>query len=364
MLCSFPLFYRSIAGWLWWPVAFLAALGAYVYMSDLPEHGNHPGKNNAELWNTLYFYYMHIQGLLGGLAGVVFLVFTRNTDFFLFNEGSKVAHKFMAVLITCLLEHFILWFLSPQAVRDGVRKQGEMFQDKHTWIMTFIYIMSFSCFIGYAAVFPKLIDFAYGSARAWGCIDTEGVFTVGGAEDDCLDHGGVWSKQVIDNPNAPNPFSYAWIGAGVGSLIRPVGGVAADAWGGANCTMVLTLWLAASSIWLGALLTRTITLDTPEDTFALFVFLSLNVFITAGGINGSSFRTIGVLYDKNLAGPVLGWSSAMGSYGAYIFPELFDIAIQAKNPGKTFYGLAGYYLIAGGLNYWYYVRPNAERRGA
>ncbi|CAB9500806.1 Nitrate nitrite antiporter [Seminavis robusta] len=201
-----------------------------------------------------------------------------------------------------------------------------MFHNKHTWIMTFIYIMSFSCFIGYAAVFPKLIEFAYGKSPEWGCI--------------------------IVNPDAPNPFSYAWIGAGVGSLLRPVGGMAADAWGGANCTMVLTLWLAAISMWLGSLLKRTVTLDHPEDTFALFVFLSLNVFISAGGINGTSFRTIGVLYDTKLAGPVLGWTSAMGSYGAYIFPELFDIAIESNSPAKTFYGLACYYLICAGLNWW------------
>ncbi|CAB9512762.1 Inherit from proNOG: Nitrate nitrite [Seminavis robusta] len=349
------------AGWVWWPVALLAAIGAYIWMSDLPEHGNHNG--NDELWNTIYFYCMHIQGLLGGALGVLFLIATRNTSFFHISEEVQIAHKFLAVLLTCVVEHLILWYVSPPVVREGVRKQGEMFRDKHTWIMTFIYIMSFSCFIGYAAVFPKLIDFAYGKSQEWGCTDQHGVFTVGGAEDDCLDYGGTWTKEAIDNPDAPNPFSYAWIGAGVGSLIRPVGGMAADAWGGANCTMVLTLWLAAVSMWLGSLLKKTISLDHPEDTFALFVFLSLNVFLSAGGINGTSFRTIGVLYDTKLAGPVLGWSSAMGSYGAYIFPELFDIAIESNSPEKTFYGLASYYLVCAGLNWWYYVRPGAERRG-
>ncbi len=35
------------------------------------------------------------------------------------------------------------------------------------------------------------------------------------------------------------------------------------------------------------------------------------VLFTASGIgNGSTFRTIGVIFDRQQAGPVLGWTSA------------------------------------------------------
>ena len=41
------------------------------------------------------------------------------------------------------------------------------------------------------------------------------------------------------------------------------------------------------------------------------------VLFAASGIgNGSTFRTIGVIFDRTKAGPVLGWTSAIGAYGA------------------------------------------------
>ena len=80
-------------------------------------------------------------------------------------------------------------------------------------------------------------------------------------------------------------------------------------------------------------------------------------------MNGTTFRTIGVLFDNKLAGPVLGWSSAIASYGAFVIPAMFGVSLNAGSPQYTLYGLAVYYTFCGVLNYWYYERPNAERRG-
>lgn len=58
-------------------------------------------------------------------------------------------------------------------------------------------------------------------------------------------------------------------------------------------------------------------------------------------MNGTTFRTIGVLFPPEEAGPVLGWSSAIASYGAFIIPVMFGKQ-QAGAPQVTSYGLVGY----------------------
>ena len=51
--------------------------------------------------------------------------------------------------------------------------------------------------------------------------------------------GGTWILDArLTNPNAPNGAAIAWLGACVGSLIRPIGGMLADKFGGAKMTMI------------------------------------------------------------------------------------------------------------------------------
>ena len=40
-------------------------------------------------------------------------------------------------------------------------------------------------------------------------------------------------------------------------------------------------------------------------------------------MNGTIFRSIAVLFDYKLAGTVLGWSSSIAAYGAFVIPALF-----------------------------------------
>ena len=104
-------------------------------------------------------------------------------------------------------------------------------------------------------------------------------------------------------------------------------------------------------------------LDNPEKNYGWFIFLFLNLFLCTGFMNGTTFRTIGVLFPPEEAGPVLGWSSAIASYGAFIIPTMFGIALKAGAPEVTFYGLGGYYVSCAVLNFWYYLRPGCEKPG-
>mmetsp|Transcript_4597 Transcript_4597/g.6532 ORF Transcript_4597/g.6532 Transcript_4597/m.6532 type:complete len:511 (-) Transcript_4597:523-2055(-) len=349
------------AGWFWWPICGLSAVGAFFWMSNNPAHGNHEGKNET-IWNLIYFYWLECVALGAAFVAVITLVATRDADVFTSSAGGKVGHKFFLVFLAAILEHLFMWYLSPAPVKTKLRDQARIFKDKHTWIMTWLYIMSFGSFIGFSGAFPKLIKDLFGYINVDGCTIDED-FTAGGNEDECLASGGSWGVGEIVNPNAPSVFSYSWMGACVGSLIRPIGGILADKYGGANVTMILIVWCTAAAIGAGIVVQKAGELDKPEEIFGWFVFLFLNLFFTVGAMNGTTFRTIGVLFCKELAGPVLGWSSAIASYGAFVIPAMFGVAISVDAPQTTLYALAAYYVTCGFLNFWYYVRPGCEKPG-
>ncbi len=61
-----------------------------------------------------------------------------------------------------------------------------------------------------------------------------------------------------------------------------------------------------------------------------------------------------------LTGPVLGWTSAVAAYGAFIIPKVFGGQIKSGTPEYALYGFAVYYLSCLAVNWWYYARKNAE----
>lgn len=280
--------------------------------------------------------------------------------------AGQVIHKFLLVILACACEH-VFMMLSPKKARDRVKKQVVIFKRKHTYIMTWLYIMCFGSFIGYSGSFPKLIVDLFGYLTADGCLESAGNFvpaSSGATEATC---SGEWKLSYdYPNPNAPNGSAVAWLGAAVGSLIRPVGGIMADKYGGAKMTNYAIIWCTIAAFGQGALVQTISRMDDPTSNnayYGLFVFLFINLFGCTGFMNGTTFRTIGVLFPPEESGPVLGWSSAIASYGAFIIPVMFGIALQAGNPQITFYGLGAYYVTCLLLNFWYYLRPGCEKPG-
>lgn len=344
------------AGWLWFPLCATSAILSFFWMSNQPHHGE---KNN--LHSLVNFYWMECVGFVASFIGVITLVLTRNSAL-VKTSGGQVAHKFLLVLLAMSCEHLFM-LASPKKARDRVIKQAVIFKRKHNYIMTWLYIMCFGSFIGYSGSFPKLIVDIFGYLKGDGCI-TDKVFELSDDQEACAAAGGEY---VFDydypNPNAPNGSKVAWLGAFVGSLIRPVGGIMADKYGGAKMTMIAIIWCTIAAFGQGALVQKARTLDDPNKFYGLFIFLFLNLFLCTGFMNGTTFRTIGVLFPPEEAGTVLGWSSAIASYGAFIIPTMFGIALQADAPQITFYGLGGYYVTCAILNFWYYLRPGCEKPG-
>ena len=88
-------------------------------------------------------------------------------------------------------------------------------------------------------------------------------------------------------------------------------------------------------------------------------FLFLVLFAASGIGNGSTFRTIGVIFDRTQAGPVLGWTSAIAAYGAFVAPIVIGEQIKAGTPQYAMYGFAIFYALCLVLNWWFYLRRNA-----
>jgi Na+/H+ antiporter NhaD/arsenite permease-like protein len=92
----------------------------------------------------------------------------------------------------------------------------------------------------------------------------------------------------------------------------------------------------------------------------LFMGLFVVLFLASGIGNGSTFRTIAMIFDRQQAGPVLGWTSAVAAYGAFVAPVVIGQQIKAGTPEMAMYGFAVFYAICLLLNWWFYLRPGAE----
>jgi MFS transporter, NNP family, nitrate/nitrite transporter len=223
-------------------------------------------------------------------------------------------------------------------MKPNLEKQFMIFRDKHTWSMTFLYIATFGSFIGFSNALPLAITVIFGSSHA-------------------VDAAGVW--QHTANPNSPSALTYAWIGPFVGALIRPVGGWISDKVGGSIVTQVISIVMVVASAAVGYVMLLAYQSATPEQYFFVFLVLFIVLFAASGIGNGSTFRTIGVIYDRQQAGPVLGWTSAVAAYGSFIAPLVIGGQIRAGTPQYAMYGFAVFYALCIVINWWFYLRREA-----
>ena len=224
-------------------------------------------------------------------------------------------------------------------IKPNLERQFKIFGNKHTWIMSVIYTMTFGSFIGYSAGFALAIKVIFGFQH--------------------LDVGGVLTHDTV-NPNGPSALTFAWMGPFIGAFIRPVGGWIADKMGGAKVTQWVSVVMIGSALGVAFYMNKAYTSATPEDFFVPFFLLFLLLFAATGVGNGSTFRTIAVVFDKEQAGPVLGWTSAVAAYGAFIIPIEFGDQIKAATPQYALMAFAFFYAICLVLNWWYYLGPKAE----
>lgn len=301
------------AALVWVPIMTILAVLAWVFMNNLPQHdcGPTPVAIGKYLW-------LQAIGFIGAGVGVGMLVFVQLPI-------PELVRIFLVLVVAVAATMLGMKFATPQTIQEPLNKQFAIFSNKHNWVMTWLYVMTFGSFIGYANAFPKLIDDVF-------VTPTNGLVT----------------------------SHYIWIGAAVGAFIRPVGGWLSDKLGGARVTQWDTWIMVGSTILAGYIVSLAGESEKPEQYFIPFLVTFVVLFATTGIGNGSTFRMIPIIFSKEQAGPVLGWTSAIAAYGAYLIPKIFATQIKAGTPEYALYGFAGYYASCLAVNWWFYARKNAE----
>ncbi len=303
-------------GLTWVPIILFFVVLAFLGMHNLLPASPHLRSTPSALLQISYLL------LLSGVASAIGLILLLQLKW----------NMWIVLPITILLTVLLMKALSPKQLRGNLDRQFAIFKNKHNWIMTILYVMTFGSFIGYSAAFPKLIQDIFG----------------------ILPDGSL-------NPNAPNPFAYAWLGPLVGSLVRPIGGWMSDKiQSGSKVTQWTTLVMIAAALGVAFCIIQAKGAPQPETYFLPFLVLFLILFITTGIGNGSTFRSIPFIFEKHQAGPVLGWTSAIAAYGSFIIPKVFGDQISKGHPENALFGFALYYVLCLILNWYYYERKNSE----
>jgi NNP family nitrate/nitrite transporter-like MFS transporter len=233
----------------------------------------------------------------------------------------------------------LAWFLMHDIAdaKASFASQMTIFNRKHNWIMCILYIGTFGSFIGFSAGFPLLAKSQFPE---------------------------VASLQL------------AFIGPLAGALSRAGSGWIADKFGGGKVTfwvfVVMILGVAGVLYFLGIK-------DLP-GAFNGFFLMFVLLFAASGVGNASTFQMIPVIFwkerRKSLAGvadqevrkiaeresaAVIGFSSAIGAYGAFFIPKSYGTAITLTGtPDAALVGFGVFYAICLVLTWFYYTRRNAE----
>ena len=254
--------------------------------------------------------------------------------------GLGLLNMWVALPLIMLTTLLVMKLAAFGEMKGNIAKQFAIFSNKHTWSMTVLYLLTFGSFIGFSMALPLSITVIFGISHL---PDAAGVM-----------------QHTLKNPNAPSALTYAWIGPFVGALIRPVGGWRADKVGGSIVTQVISGVMVVASGAVGYVMMQAYSSATPEQYFASFMWLFVLLFAASGIGNGSTFRSIGVIFDRQQAGPVLGWTSAVAAYGAFIAPVVIGAQIKAGTPEMAMYGFAIFYAACLVINWWFYLRAGSE----
>lgn len=198
--------------------------------------------------------------------------------------------------------------------KQSIGAQLSVLKYKHTWIMTWLYVMCFGSFIGYSAAFPLLIKSEFPEINAVG---------------------------------------FAFLGPLVGAVVRPFGGWLSDK---VNSGSKVTFWV----IVLMVIATCGVIYFLNIHSFIGFLIMFLILFASTGIANGSTFRMVPFIFEGKQAGPVLGFIAAVAAYGAFFIPKIFGWSLESTgNANLALYLFIIYYVISLGVCWFWYSRKNA-----
>ena len=258
-----------------------------------------------------------------------------------------------------------LWMDNLSSVASSPREQLRVVTQRRTWLLSVLYVGTFGSFIGYSAAMPLLIKLNF------------------------------WVPEPAPLGTGIYFAFYAFLGAGVGSLTRPVGGWLADRWGGARVT--LGAFVAMTLFTLGVLWTVGRLTPNPMAVpaiatqnagwFPLFLGFFLCIFAATGIGNGSVYKMIPALWKAEAerstapgtperaaalatatrqSSSALGVIGAVGALGGFLVPLAFSAPWVADPLSATrgaFAVFTGYYLLCAVMTWALYLRRPVRTHG-
>ncbi|HEX7297666.1 MAG TPA: nitrate/nitrite transporter [Solirubrobacteraceae bacterium] len=198
-------------------------------------------------------------------------------------------------------------------------------RERHTWILSLLYIGTFGSFIGYSFAMPLVIKNTFPEFLA--------------------QHSFV----------ATYLAGLSFLGALIGSVSRPLGGWLSDRLGGARVTLAVFVGMA--------LCTGMAVVGVLRHSFVAFLGAYLVVFLLSGMGNGSTYRMIPAIFAtlgrrhaavageaaatarlafKRRAAAVIGIAGAFGAFGGFLIQVVFrqaslgvtGLVKAAETPGQ------------------------------
>ncbi|MEU1228289.1 nitrate/nitrite transporter [Streptomyces sp. NPDC005828] len=225
------------------------------------------------------------------------------------------------------------------AVRAAPGALREAAASRHTWWISLLYIGTFGSFIGYGFAFGLVLQNQFGSTPL-------------------------------------EAASLTFIGPLLGSVARPLGGKAADRWGGPRVTLWAFVGLGAGTLGLLA--------ASRADSFGLFVAGFTVLFVLSGAGNGSTYKMIPDVFARDaeaaitegaaarpafararrLSGAVIGIAGAIGALGGVAINLVFRASYQgpAGSGEAAFLSFLGFYALCVLVILKVYVHPRRPER--
>ncbi|WP_433052387.1 nitrate/nitrite transporter [Dactylosporangium sp. CS-033363] len=210
------------------------------------------------------------------------------------------------------------------------RAMRDVIKDGHAWIMSLLYIGTFGSFIGFGFAFGQVLQ--------------------------------VQFKADFDTPVKAAYLTF--LGPLLGSLVRPVGGLLADRFGGSR----VTFWnFVAMALGAG-----TVLLASRGHSLPLFVAGFVFLFLCSGLGNGSTYKMIPAIFKarhpddereaRRLATALIGVAGAVGAAGGVLVNLAFRQSFLTYKSGDGAYvAFIAFYALCVLVTWAVYLRRSPRR---
>ncbi|MGB8652445.1 MAG: nitrate/nitrite transporter [Mycobacteriales bacterium] len=227
----------------------------------------------------------------------------------------------------------LAWFAMDNlaGARNDKRAMRDVCKDRNTWVMSLLYIGTFGSFIGFGFAFGQVLTVQFKTEFA-----------------------------------TPLDAAYlTFLGPLIGSLIRPVGGLLADRFGGARVTALNFIAMAgAGAVVLAA---------SQQHSLDLYLVGFVTLFALSGVGNGSTYKMIPAIFKatrstyaeaRRMSGALIGIAGAVGAFGGVLVNVAFRQSfLDTGRADGAYLAFIAFYLVCVVVTWAVYLRPRHRLAG-